>query len=66
MMLEELQRRNYSEDTTRRGMRVKQSVSPELDQKAAEVLSRWTYDPARLKGLPVPMEMMMEVNFHLH
>jgi TonB family protein len=53
-------------DGSIRGMRVKQSVSPELDQKAAEVLSRWTYNPARLKGLPVPMEMMMEVNFHLH
>jgi TonB family protein len=53
-------------DGSIRGMRVKQSVSPELDQKAAELLSRWTYDPARLKGLPVPMETMMEVNFHLH
>ena len=53
-------------DGTIQRKRVVQSVSPELDQKAAEVISRWTFDPGRMKGLPVPMETMVEVAFHLY
>ncbi len=45
---------------------VTRSVSSELDKKAAEEVARWTFDPARKKGLPVPMEMMVEVNFTLY
>lgn len=47
-------------------VRVTRSVSPELDKKAAEEVARWTFDPARKKGLPVPVEMMVEVNFTLY
>lgn len=49
-----------------RGRRVMQSLSPELDQDAAEVISRWTYDPGRMKGLPVQTETTIRVAFHLH
>jgi TonB family protein len=53
-------------DGTIQRVRVMQSVSPEFDQKATEVISRWTYDPGRMKGLPVPTETMVEVAFHLY
>jgi TonB family protein len=47
-------------------VRIIRSVSPELDRKATEEVSRWRFDPARKKGLPVPTEMPVEVTFNLY
>ena len=54
-----------TEGTVQR-VHITRSVSPELDKKAVEEVTRWTFDPARKKGLPVPVEMMIEVNFTLY
>ncbi len=53
-------------DGTIRQSRVLHSSSPDLDQKAIEEAALWTYNSARLKGLPVPAEISIEMNFHLH
>jgi outer membrane biosynthesis protein TonB len=45
--------------------KVVRSVNPELDKKAAEEVARWTFAPARRKGLPVPSVMPIEITFHL-
>jgi TonB family protein len=54
-----------TEGTIRR-VRIARSLSPKLDKKATEEVSRWTFDPARMKGLPVPSEMTIEISFNLH
>lgn len=46
-------------------VRVTRSLTPEIDKRAAEEVSRWEFYPARMKGLPIPMETMIEVNFQL-
>lgn len=37
-----------------------------LDQKAIEAVRQWKFSPARMKGLPVPVQIQVEVNFRLH
>jgi TonB family protein len=37
-----------------------------LDEKALEAVRRWSFDPARRDGIPVPMRITIEVNFVLH
>lgn len=46
--------------------KVVRSVDPELDKKAAEVVTRWKFVPARKKGLPVPSVVPIEITFNLH
>jgi TonB family protein len=46
--------------------RVTRSVNPELDKKAAEEVARWTFAPARKKGLPVPTVVPIEITFTPH
>jgi TonB family protein len=53
-------------DGTIRRIRVTHSSGTELDKKATEEVSRWIFDPARMKGLPVPSEMPIEFTFNLH
>lgn len=37
-----------------------------LDEKAAEVVSLWTFKPAMRNGEPVAVQMGVDVNFHLY
>ena len=37
-----------------------------LDQKAIEAVRQWKFLPARMNGLPVPVQIDVEVNFHLY
>jgi TonB family protein len=53
-------------DGSVRRVRVTRSLSPELDEKATELANRWTFKPARMRGLPVPMETTIEITFHLY
>jgi TonB family protein len=41
------------------------SLDVTLDHKALDAVQQWTFLPARLKGLPVPVEIVVEVNFRL-
>ena len=50
-------------DGSPRQVRVSRSLSPRLDDAATDLVHRWTFNPARMKGLPVPMEMPIEVTF---
>jgi TonB family protein len=47
-------------------VRVLQSLNGQLDKKAVEAVQQWKYSPARIKGLPVPAEIAVEVAFHLY
>jgi TonB family protein len=45
---------------------VVRSLEPALDQKAIEVVQQWKFSPARMNGLPIPVEIFGEVAFQLH
>jgi TonB family protein len=45
---------------------VVRSLGVVLDQKAIEAVQQWKFLPARMNGLPVPVQISVEVNFHLH
>lgn len=47
-------------------VRVLHSLTAVLDKKAVEVVQQWKFSPARIKGLPVPAQMVVEVAFHLY
>ncbi len=43
------------------------SLTPDLDQKAIEAVSKYRFEPARKKdGTPVPVMITVEVDFHLY
>jgi protein TonB len=44
---------------------VKQSLDPGLDRNAAEAIQKWHFAPGTLKGEPVDVEAVIEVNFRL-
>jgi len=46
--------------------KVLRTLDPVLDRKAIEVVRQWRFSPAHKNGLPVPVEMNLEVNFRLH
>jgi len=46
-------------------VRVVQSLDIVLDQRAIEAARQWQFSPARMNGLPVPVQIAVEVNFHL-
>jgi len=45
--------------------RIKESLDPGLDQKALEALQQWEFKPGMLKGKPVKVRAIVEVNFRL-
>jgi len=45
--------------------KIVRSSGPDLDKKAADAVSRWRFEPARRKGLPVASYIPVEINFHL-
>lgn len=47
-------------------VRVLQSLDVVLDKKAVEAVQQWKFSPGRMKGLPVPAQMVVEVVFHLY
>jgi TonB family protein len=46
-------------------VRVARSVDVGFDQKASGAVQQWKFLPARMKGLPVPVQIAAEVNFRL-
>jgi periplasmic protein TonB len=49
-----------------RDISVFQSLGMGLDEKAIEALRRWRFEPGRKDGIPVPVQVNVEVNFHLY
>ena len=45
---------------------VVRSLEVALDQRAIEAVQQWKFSPGRMNGLPVPVQIEVEVNFHLH
>jgi TonB family protein len=45
---------------------VARSLDAALDQKAIDVVQKWIFSPARMKGLPVPAQIGIEMNIHPH
>jgi protein TonB len=49
-----------------RDIQVQRALGMGLDEKAVEAVRRWTFEPARLNGKPVPVQINVEVNFRLY
>lgn len=49
-----------------RNVRVLQGLGHGLDEKAVEAMQASTFHPAMKNGVPVPVELQVEVNFAIH
>jgi len=49
-----------------RDISVLQSLGMGLDEKAIEALRHWRFEPGRKGGIPVAVQVNVEVNFHLY
>jgi len=47
-------------------IRVQQSLGMGLDEKAIEAIRQWKFEPGRKDGIPVAVQVDIEVNFHLY
>jgi len=47
-------------------VRITRAVGYGLDAKAVKAVESWTFAPAEKDGLPVPAQIVVEVNFHLY
>ncbi len=53
-------------DGRARDLRVAQSLGMGLDEKAIESVRTWRFEPARMNGQPVPVQVQVQVNFRLY
>lgn len=53
-------------DGRSRDIRILQSLGMGLDEKAIEALRHWRFEPGRKDGIPVAVQVNVEVNFHLY
>ncbi len=49
-----------------RNIKVASSLGMGLDEKAIEAVKQWRFDPSHKDGHPVPVEIAVEVEFHLY
>jgi TonB family protein len=49
-----------------RNIRVLNAIGMGLDEKAVAAVSTWRFDPALKDGKPIPVEIAVEVDFHLY
>ena len=47
-------------------IRVQRALGMGLDEKAVAAVRTWKFDPARMKGVPVAVQINVEVNFRLY
>jgi TonB family protein len=47
-------------------IRVQRTLGMGLDEKAVEAIRRWRFEPARKDGIPVAVQINVEVNFRLY
>lgn len=48
-----------------RDVRVRRSLGMGLDEKAVEAIHLWRFEPSRKDGIPVAVQVDVEVNFRL-
>ncbi len=53
-------------DGRTRDIRILQSLGMGLDEKAIDALRHWRFEPGRKDGVPVAVQVNVEVNFHLY
>jgi periplasmic protein TonB len=53
-------------DGTTHNIRVRQSLGMGLDEKAIEAIRQWKFEPGRKDGIPVAVQVDVEVNFRLY
>ena len=53
-------------DGRTRDIRVQRTLGMGLDEKAVEAIRRWRFEPARKDGIPVAVQINVEVNFRLY
>ena len=53
-------------DGVPRDIAVSQTLSSDFDHAAIEAVKRWKFSPAMKDGKPVPVEIAIEIEFHLH
>jgi TonB family protein len=53
-------------DGRTREVRILQSLGMGLDEKAIEALRHWRFEPRRKDGIPVAVQVNVEVNFRLY
>jgi TonB family protein len=53
-------------DGRTRNIRVQRTLGMGLDEKAVEAIRRWLFEPARKDGVPVAVQINVEVNFRLY
>lgn len=49
-----------------RDVHIVRSLDVVLDQKAIEAVRQWRFAPARMNGLPVPVQIDIAIDFHPH
>jgi TonB family protein len=47
-------------------VKVARTLGMGLDQKAVEAVQNWRFEPAKLNGSPVAVQINVEVNFRLY
>jgi len=53
-------------DGSVRKVKVLRGLKPDLDAKAVASVKQWKFDPATKKGIPVAVEIDVQVDFHLY
>jgi TonB family protein len=51
---------------TTRDLQIQRPLGLGLDEKAVAAISTWKFEPAQKDGKPVPVQIHVEVNFHLY
>jgi TonB family protein len=54
------------EDGRPHDIKVARSLGFGLDQEAIKAVEKWTFKPSTLDGHPVPVQINVQVNFHLY
>ena len=54
------------QDGRTKDIRVSRSLGMGLDQKAVEAVKQWKFEPAKKDGVPVAVQLNVEVNFRLY
>jgi periplasmic protein TonB len=54
------------EDGTVSDIKVAKSLNRNLDAKAVDVLRQWRFDPATRKGVPVAVQLAVQIDFHFY
>jgi TonB family protein len=49
-----------------KNIRISRPLGYGLDEKAVQAVSTWRFKPAEKDGIPVNVEIAVEVNFHLY